>query len=369
MRIEDELLSRFGRAAELALDQHLDDAPAKIGGQENDNCVEQAAQKHRDGRIVALHGLHVEAPGAGEKEDGEDDESHADAAVDDGDRHRGDRLCLGVAFRRAQKVMDGTMHHDDGRRQRHRGDGKPEESEGATAADHKQSDKIGGQQPGHGGIANPSGLFALLQLQPRPQPNGHEAERQHQEIGRDGQRQEIVGLEAEGRQQRERRPDQRKNRDQYDGPSVPVGRSFVGYIENPDFAGMIDLQIGRQQHKTREHAAAPDDDGGRQVSQHDLAQQRRPIEHQERSGTAEHEGADHNGDKKRTGSKLLKPALRRVARQRDDPQAKRTRQTKHQICQSNANRDEKGDDDGNPGNTAVGELDHQYIAGALELRG
>ena len=162
------------RCSDLALDQRLDDAPAEIGGEQDDGGVEQTAQKQRDCRIGGFDRPHVEAPGAGEQVSRQDDERHADAAIDHGHRYRRNRLGVGVALGRPKDIVDGAMRHDDGSGQRHRRDREPEEDVGAADADHQENDKIRNQQTGCGRMADARRPIPLRRLIARPQPNGRD---------------------------------------------------------------------------------------------------------------------------------------------------------------------------------------------------
>ena len=90
-------------------------------------------------------------------------------------------------------------------------------------------------------------------------------------------------------------------------------------LQRAHLYGMINLELRRQQHEARKHPHDPDDGCGGQISENDLAQERRPVKRQERPGAAQHEGADHGEDKNQPPAQFLGAALRRVARLRNRP--------------------------------------------------
>src|SRR5262245_34854498 len=84
----------FGRAgvAKLVGDQRLNQTPAEISGEEDDGCLEAAAEQTGSCRLALCHAAEIKVPNAHEKSGGTDDDDDAKRTVHQGDGNRWNRL-------------------------------------------------------------------------------------------------------------------------------------------------------------------------------------------------------------------------------------------------------------------------------------
>ena len=246
--------------------------------------VDRAAQEPRRHGVAHRHGDEIEAQQPGDQIGAADQQRGAQAALDH-DRGQGRHgVGGGLAARRAQHVLDREVGAAERDRQQQQDDADVEGRRRAGEQQQPEHHEVERDQPGAEPMASARRLAALpRRVAPddvQAEPDQHHAAHQPDQVAR-------RPADPEQRQHVERDPHEREPADEDGRPDEPEAGGRGRHRDDAEALG-----AGRQQDPA-EHQDQPDDQEGQEIGEHDLLEQRWPVEQEEAADAAQREGEHH----------------------------------------------------------------------------